>query len=62
VKAPLVVLEPGDQVLVVLPEATERELTDRLHTELRRRFPGVTFGVLSGASQVIVQPAEDGAA
>ena len=61
-KAPIVVLEPGDRVLVNLPvrDLTHQDAQD-INDQLSERFPGVEFTVLA-AAEVVVQPqTSDGA-
>ena len=55
-KAPIVVLEPGDRVLVSLPvRDLTREQAEDFRNQLRGRFPGVDFTVIADA-QMLVQP------
>jgi hypothetical protein len=57
-KAPIVVLEPGDRVLVNLPDRyITRQDAEDFRNQLSERFPGVEFTVL-GAAEVIVKPPE----
>jgi hypothetical protein len=57
-KAPIVVLEPGDRVLVNLGDRyiTHQDAQD-INDRLSERFPGVEFTVLA-AAEVIVKPPE----
>jgi hypothetical protein len=57
-KAPIVVLEPGDRVLVNLPDRyITRQDAEDFRNQLSERFPGVEFTVLA-AAEVIVKPPE----
>jgi hypothetical protein len=57
-KAPIVVLEPGDRVLVNLPgRYITRQDAQDISGQLSERFPGVEFTVLA-AAEVIVEPKE----
>ena len=55
-RAPIVVLEPGDRVLVNLPwRSLTRQDAEDFSDRLRERFPGVEFTVVA-AVQMVVQP------
>jgi hypothetical protein len=53
---PLLVLRPGDQVLVTLSEDLSSEEAQDLAAKLRASFPGVEFTVMTGVASVLVQP------
>lgn len=52
---PMVVLRPGDRVLVAFPDEPGSDVTDVIAAELRRSFPGVDFTVLTGVTGLAVQ-------
>lgn len=51
---PMVVLRPGDRVLVTLAEDPEAEVTNDLARSLRSAFPGVDFTILTGVTSILV--------
>ncbi|MDH2424750.1 hypothetical protein [Sphaerisporangium sp. TRM90804] len=51
----LLVLRPGDKVLVTLVEDPGQADADRLATVLSESFPGVSFTVIGGISGICVQ-------
>jgi hypothetical protein len=53
---PLLVLRPGDQVLITLTEDLDPEETQDIASKLRESFPGVDFTVMTGVAGVLVQP------
>lgn len=53
---PLLVLRPGDQVLITLTEDLDPEETQDIAGKLRESFPGVDFTVMTGVASVLVQP------
>lgn len=46
----MVVLRPGDRVLVTLTDEPDPELIQQIAVSLRQGFPGVEFTVLTGVS------------
>ncbi len=55
---PMVVLRPGDRVLVTLSEDPDGGLVAEIASGLRESFPGVEFVVLTGVSSICVQGGE----
>lgn len=53
---PLVMLRPGDHVLVSLTEDLDQEEVQDFVGKLRESFPGVEFTVVTGVSGILVQP------
>lgn len=53
---PMLVLRPGDRVLVAFTDEPDTGVTDQIVSGLRRSFPGVDFTVLTGVASVAVQP------
>lgn len=53
---PMVVLRPGDRVLVVFSDEPDQEATNVIAASLRRTFPGVDFTVLTGVASIAVGP------
>lgn len=53
---PLLVLRPGDNVLLTLVEDLDPEETKDMVGKLRESFPGVHFTIVAGVSSVLVQP------
>lgn len=51
----LIVLRPGDRVLVTLAEDPGPEACKQIIAELRRSFRGCEFTVLAGVSGIAVQ-------
>lgn len=51
----MVVLRPGDKVLVTLVEDPEPEQVKQVTNHLRENFPGVEFVVMSGVAGIAVQ-------
>ncbi|MEV7013286.1 hypothetical protein [Streptosporangium sp. NPDC051022] len=51
----LIVLRPGDKVLVAFTQDLSDDDAQHAATTLRRSFPGVTFTVLAGVSGICVQ-------
>ncbi|MGI5274857.1 hypothetical protein ACQEUU_37390 [Nonomuraea sp. CA-218870] len=54
----MIVLRPGDKVLVALTEDPDADACKAMLTELRRAFRGCDFTILTGVSAVAVQPGE----
>ena len=59
VRLPMVILEPGDRVLVAVPSDADRREAHQLHEHLAQQFPGVMFVVLVGVDSVTVAPGDD---
>jgi hypothetical protein len=53
---PLVMLRPGDNVLVSLTDDLDSEEVQDFVTKLRESFPGVEFTVVTGVAGILVQP------
>jgi hypothetical protein len=51
---PMVVLRPGDRVLVAFTDEPDMDVTDQIASGLRRSFPGVDFTVLTGVTSIAV--------
>lgn len=51
---PMVVLRPGDRVLITFTDEPEQEATNVIAASLRRTFPGVDFTVLTGVASIAV--------
>lgn len=51
---PMVVLRPGDRVLVCLAGEVEQAASNEIAYALRTAFPGTDFTVLTGVSGVVV--------
>lgn len=51
----MVVLRPGDRVLVALAEDPSEAEAKAMANELRRAFPGVDFTVLGGVAGLAVE-------
>lgn len=51
---PMVVLRPGDRVLVCLTGEVDQDTSNEIAYALRRSFPGTDFTVLSGVAGVAV--------
>lgn len=54
--APLVVLRPGDNVLIALAEDLDQAEAQDMASKLRDSFPGIEFTVITGISGLLVQP------
>lgn len=52
----LIVLRPGDKVLVTLAEDASEEECTRIATHLKRSFRGCDFVVLAGIAGICIQP------
>ena len=52
---PMVLLRPGDRVLVAFTDEPGATVTEHITSGLRRAFPGVDFTVLTGVSGMAVQ-------
>ncbi len=52
---PMVVLRPGDRVLVALADDPEPELIQQIAAGLRQSFPGVDFTIVSGVAGMCIQ-------
>lgn len=52
----MIVLRPGDKVLVTLAEDPGHEACRQILDQLRRAFRGCDFTLLSGVTAVAVQP------
>ena len=59
VSPPMVVLRPGDRVLIALTEDADPELLQQFVGGLRRSFPTVSFTVIGGVASVAVQAGGD---
>lgn len=53
---PMVVLRPGDRVLVAFAGEPGQDTTAHIASGLRTSFPGVDFTVLTGVTSIVVQP------
>lgn len=53
---PLLVLRPGDNVLVSLTEDLDGEQIQDMAAKLRESFPGVEFTIMTGVASILVQP------
>lgn len=53
---PLLVLRPGDNVLVSLTEDLDGEQIQDMAAKLRKSFPGVDFTIMTGVAGILVQP------
>ena len=53
---PLLVLRPGDNVLLTLTEDLDQAEVQDMAGKLRESFPGVDFTIVTGISSVLVQP------
>lgn len=51
---PLVVLRPGDRVLVALAGESGPEIVQGITVTLREAFPGVEFVVMDGVASILV--------
>lgn len=51
---PMVVLRPGDRVLVFLAGEVDQATSNEIAYSLRMAFPGTDFTVMTGVSGVIV--------
>ena len=51
---PMVVLRPGDRVLVTLTEEIVQADVDEMAYALRQAFPGVDFTILTGVASILV--------
>jgi hypothetical protein len=56
---PMVVLRPGDKVLLALTEDIPAEEVQAFTAQLRRSFPTVSFTVVGGVAGVAVQAGGD---
>lgn len=54
----LIVLRPGDKVLVTLSDDPDPEDAQTFLVQLRKDFPGVDFTFLSGVSSIAVAAPE----
>jgi hypothetical protein len=52
----MIVLRPGDRVLVTLAEDPGEHACKEIVAELRRSFRGCEFTILSGVTTVAVEP------
>lgn len=52
---PLLVLRPGDNVLVSLTEDLDSEEIQDMAAKLRESFPGVEFTIMTGVASILVQ-------
>lgn len=52
----LLVLRPGDRVLVALADEPSRDAGMRLIASLRQQFPGVDFTILGGVLGIGIEP------
>lgn len=53
---PMVVLRPGDRVLVAFAEDPDGDTIAQIASSLRTSFPGVDFTVLTGVASIAVSP------
>lgn len=51
---PMVVLRPGDRVLVTMAEDVDGETTQKIATGLKEAFPEVDFTVVTGVASILV--------
>lgn len=51
---PMVVLRPGDRVLVTLAGETDPEVVQAITATLQDSFPGVEFVVMDGVTSILV--------
>lgn len=51
---PMVMLRPGDRVLVAFTDEPGTAVTDQIASGLRRSFPGVDFTVLTGVASIAI--------
>lgn len=58
VSPPMVVLRPGDRVLIVLGGESDAEQVEQVSVTLRESFPGVEFVVMDGVTSICVQAGE----
>jgi hypothetical protein len=56
----MVLLRPGDRVLIALTEDVGPEETQYFTSQLRRSFPRVTFTVVGGVAGIAVQGGDHG--
>jgi hypothetical protein len=54
----LIVLRPGDKVLVTLSDDPDPEHTHAVMRTLRKAFPGVDFTLMAGVSAIAVAAPE----
>lgn len=59
VSPPMVVLRPGDRVLIALTEDASPEELQQFTAGLRRSFPTVSFTVIGGIASIAVQAGGD---
>jgi len=52
---PLLVLRPGDNVLVSLTEDLDPEEIQDMASKLHESFPGVDFTIMTGVASILVQ-------
>ncbi|HEY9370059.1 hypothetical protein [Streptomyces sp.] len=52
----LIVLRPGDKVLIALSDEPDEDTCKAILADLRRTFRGCDFTILAGVSAVAVQP------
>lgn len=57
--APMMVVRPGDHVLVAVGRSLSREQTEQWATYLRSRFPAAEFTVVPDVAGVVVFPHDD---
>lgn len=55
---PMVVLRPGDRVLVTIADDPDPKVIADIASSLRKSFPGVDFTVLTGVASIAVSPGE----
>lgn len=53
--APLLVLRPGDNVLLTLTEDLASEEIQDMASKLHESFPGVDFTIMTGVASILVQ-------
>jgi hypothetical protein len=51
---PMVVLRPGDRVLVTLAGESDPEVIQEITATLKDSFPGVEFVVMDGVTSILV--------
>ena len=54
----LIVLRPGDKVLVTFTDEPDQDACKQILADLRRAFRGCDFTILAGVSAVAVQPGD----
>lgn len=57
---PMVLLRPGDRVLIALTEDVGPDEVQYFTAQLRRSFPKVSFTVIGGVASIAVQGGDHG--